>query len=110
MITSRIFRACTTLFACFAVFAMIGPNAGAAPTGPSDATSATGPAGLTFYNFTLPVMTKLGFGKEQIYTSLENRMKCGIGKCGRCNVGHKYVCLDGPVFSMAELAKLPPEY
>ena len=37
--------------------------------------------------FTLPVMTKLGFQKEQIYTSLENRMKCGIGKCGRCNVG-----------------------
>ncbi|MHB0858275.1 MAG: FAD/NAD(P)-binding protein [Anaerolineae bacterium] len=60
--------------------------------------------------FTLPVMTKLGFGKEQIYTSLENRMKCGIGKCGRCNVGHKYVCLDGPVFSMAELAELPAEY
>jgi NAD(P)H-flavin reductase len=60
--------------------------------------------------FTLPVMTKLGFQKEQIYTSLENRMKCGIGKCGRCNVGPKYVCLDGPVFSMAELAQLPPEY
>ncbi len=60
--------------------------------------------------FTLPAMTKLGFGKEQIYTSLENRMKCGIGKCGRCNVGHKYVCLDGPVFSMAELDELPAEY
>lgn len=60
--------------------------------------------------FTLPVMTKLGFGSDQIYTSLENRMKCGIGKCGRCNVGHKYVCLDGPVFSMADLAELPPEY
>ena len=60
--------------------------------------------------FTLPVMTKLGFGKDQIYTSLENRMKCGIGKCGRCNVGNKYVCIDGPVFSMAELDKLPAEY
>ncbi len=60
--------------------------------------------------FTLPVMTKLGFQKEQIYTSLENRMKCGIGKCGRCNVGNKYVCVDGPVFSMAELDELPPEY
>jgi sulfhydrogenase subunit gamma (sulfur reductase) len=60
--------------------------------------------------FTLPVMTKLGFGNDQIYTSLENRMKCGIGKCGRCNVGHKYVCVDGPVFSMAELAELPSEY
>ncbi len=60
--------------------------------------------------FTLPVMTELGFQKEQIYTSLENRMQCGIGKCGRCNVGHKYVCLDGPVFSLAELDQLPPEY
>ena len=60
--------------------------------------------------FTLPVMTRLGFQKEQIYTSLENRMKCGIGKCGRCNVGPKYVCLDGPVFSLAQLAELPPEY
>jgi NAD(P)H-flavin reductase len=60
--------------------------------------------------FTLPVMTKLAFEKDQIYTSLENRMQCGIGKCGRCNVGHKYVCLDGPVFSLAELDELPAEY
>ncbi|HHX63767.1 MAG TPA: heterodisulfide reductase subunit F [Chloroflexi bacterium] len=60
--------------------------------------------------FTLPVMTRLGFDKERIYTSLENRMKCGIGKCGRCNVGPKYVCVDGPVFSLAELDRLPPEY
>jgi NAD(P)H-flavin reductase len=60
--------------------------------------------------FTLPVMSQLGFAKDQIYTSLENRMKCGIGKCGRCNVGPKYVCLDGPVFSLAQLEQLPPEY
>ena len=60
--------------------------------------------------FTLPVLSELGFAKEQIYTSLENRMKCGIGKCGRCNVGPKYVCLDGPVFSLAQLQELPPEY
>ncbi|MFH1085709.1 MAG: FAD/NAD(P)-binding protein [Chloroflexota bacterium] len=60
--------------------------------------------------FTLPVLLKLGFPKERIYTSLENRMQCGLGQCGRCNVGKKYVCLDGPVFSMAELDELPPEY
>jgi len=60
--------------------------------------------------FTMPVLARLGFENQQIYTSLENRMKCGIGKCGRCNIGHKYVCLDGPVFSMAELSALPPEY
>ncbi|KAA6318712.1 Anaerobic sulfite reductase subunit B [termite gut metagenome] len=45
-----------------------------------------------------------------MYTTLENRMKCGIGKCGRCNVGSKYVCKDGPVFSRIELEALPPEY
>ncbi|HRR41653.1 MAG TPA: FAD/NAD(P)-binding protein [Syntrophales bacterium] len=60
--------------------------------------------------FTLPVFFELGFSKENIYTSLEMRMKCGIGKCGRCNVGSKYVCKDGPVFSLAELDRLTPEY
>ena len=43
-------------------------------------------------------------------TSLEMRMKCGVGKCGRCNVGPKYVCKDGPVFSLAELDRLSTEY
>ena len=38
------------------------------------------------------------------------KMKCGIGKCGRCNIGHLYVCADGPVFSYAQLKDLPPEY
>jgi NAD(P)H-flavin reductase len=60
--------------------------------------------------FTIPVLQELGFPKEDIILSLENRMKCGIGKCGRCNVGAKYVCVDGPVFSFAELEQLPPEY
>ena len=60
--------------------------------------------------FTLPVFFDLGFSKENIITSLEMRMKCGIGKCGRCNVGSKYVCKDGPVFCLAELDKLTKEY
>ena len=60
--------------------------------------------------FTLPVFFELGFAKDNIYTSLEMRMKCGIGKCGRCNVGSKYVCKDGPVFSLAELDELTPEH
>ena len=59
--------------------------------------------------FTLPVLFKLGFKPENIYTSLEKRMKCGIGKCGRCNVGHKYICKDGPVFSFEELNNLPED-
>lgn len=60
--------------------------------------------------FTLPILKDLGFKPESIFLSLEMRMKCGIGKCGRCNIGHKYVCKDGPVFSYAELQRLPNEY
>ena len=60
--------------------------------------------------FTLPELTKLGFGDAQIMTTLEMRMKCGVGKCGRCNIGHTYVCLDGPVFTYAQLRQLPSEY
>ncbi len=59
--------------------------------------------------YTLPVLSELGFPPERIYTSLERRMKCGIGKCGRCNIGSKYICFDGPVFSFAELEKIPEE-
>ena len=59
--------------------------------------------------FTLPVLKKVGFTGDQIYLSLENRMKCGIGMCGRCNVGDKLVCKDGPVFTLAELGAMPDE-
>ncbi|MBO4538850.1 MAG: FAD/NAD(P)-binding protein [Clostridia bacterium] len=60
--------------------------------------------------FTLAGLLELGFKKERVYTTLELRMKCGIGKCGRCNVGNKFVCKDGPVFRMDELDELPDEY
>lgn len=60
--------------------------------------------------YTLPVLEKLGFLPEKIITSLEMRMKCGLGICGRCNIGPEYVCKDGPVFSMAQLKNLPNEY
>ncbi|MFX1492993.1 MAG: FAD/NAD(P)-binding protein [Promethearchaeota archaeon] len=59
---------------------------------------------------TIAVLEELHFKDEQILNSLEMRMKCGIGKCGRCNIGKKYVCVDGPVFSLAELKKMPSEY
>jgi len=59
---------------------------------------------------TIAVLEELGFKDEQILNSLEMRMKCGIGKCGRCNIGNKYVCIDGPVFSLAELKNMPDEY
>jgi NAD(P)H-flavin reductase len=57
--------------------------------------------------FTLPVLTELKFPDSRVYTSLERRMKCGIGKCGRCNIGSKYICIDGPVFSMEEIGEIP---
>jgi NAD(P)H-flavin reductase len=60
--------------------------------------------------FTLPVLQKLGFPDDRVYTTLENRMKCGLGKCGRCNIGPVYVCKDGPVFTAAQIKKLPQEY
>ncbi|MCX6169127.1 MAG: FAD/NAD(P)-binding protein [Ignavibacteriales bacterium] len=60
--------------------------------------------------FTIPVLQKLGFKEENIITTLENRMKCGLGKCGRCNVGNVYVCKDGPVFTYAQMKELPQEY
>jgi NAD(P)H-flavin reductase len=60
--------------------------------------------------YTFPVLEKLGFSENNIYTTLENRMKCGLGKCGRCNVGNVYVCKDGPVFTYKQLKQLPAEY
>jgi sulfhydrogenase subunit gamma (sulfur reductase) len=57
--------------------------------------------------FTLPVFREKGFAPCHVFTTLENRMKCGIGKCGRCNVGPVYVCKDGPVFTAEQLAGLP---
>jgi len=60
--------------------------------------------------FTLPVLEKLGYEYDHIIMSLENRMKCGIGMCGRCNIGKELVCKDGPVFTLDELNKTPGEY
>jgi len=60
--------------------------------------------------FVIKNLQDLGFKDDQIYTTVENKMKCGIGKCGRCNIGLHYVCKDGPVYSWAELKTLPQEY
>ncbi len=60
--------------------------------------------------FVLQGLKEMGFENEQIYTTFELRMKCGIGKCGRCNIGSKYVCKDGPVFRYDQVEELPNEY
>jgi len=60
--------------------------------------------------FTIQALAQLGFTDEQIVTTLERRMKCGVGLCGRCNIGDKFVCVDGPVFTQAQLKGLPQEF
>lgn len=60
--------------------------------------------------FTQPVLENAGFEPERIIISLEMRMKCGIGKCGRCNIGRFYVCRDGPVFTSKQIKNMPPEF
>jgi NAD(P)H-flavin reductase len=60
--------------------------------------------------FTLSGLMELGFDRRNIYTTLELRMKCAVGRCGRCNIGSKFVCKDGPVFRLDELDELPNEY
>jgi len=59
--------------------------------------------------FVIQNLEKLGFTDDQIFTTLEMRMKCGIGKCGRCNIGNLYVCKDGPVFSYQQLKNIQGE-
>ena len=60
--------------------------------------------------FTLKALMEQGFKRNNVYTTMELRMKCGVGKCGRCNIGDKYVCKDGPVFRFDQLDELPNEY
>jgi sulfhydrogenase subunit gamma (sulfur reductase) len=74
---------------------------GVAPSAKNTVAIVCGPPIMIRYTF--PVLTKLGFTPEQMLTTLEKRMKCGIGKCGRCNIGNIYVCRDGPVFSYAQI-------
>jgi len=80
----------------------------AAPAAQNTIAIVCGPPIMIKYTF--PVLEKLGFADKDIYTTLENRMKCGFGKCGRCNVGSVYVCKDGPVFTYQALKTLPDEY
>ncbi|WP_414999522.1 hypothetical protein [Desulfovibrio sp.] len=59
--------------------------------------------------FTVQALGELNFALENIVTTFEKRMKCGIGICGRCHIDGRYACVDGPVFTWKELQELPPE-
>jgi len=58
------------------------------------------------YRFVISQCQKKGISDEQILVSLERRMKCGVGKCGHCQINGIYVCQEGPVFTYAEILKL----
>lgn len=60
--------------------------------------------------FMFAALERLGFGGDQVVTTLENKMKCGLGLCGRCNIGRHLVCKDGPVFTWAQVRELPADY
>lgn len=60
--------------------------------------------------FVMETLKKLGFQPDQIVTTLEYKMKCGIGKCGRCNLDEHYLCKDGPVFYLSDLEKIKNDF
>jgi NAD(P)H-flavin reductase len=60
--------------------------------------------------FTLLTLARLGFTPDRMIVTLEAKMKCGMGKCGRCNLGEKHVCTDGPVFSCREISGFLESY
>jgi NAD(P)H-flavin reductase len=60
--------------------------------------------------FMFQALEKLGYGYDQVITTLENKMKCGYGQCGRCTIGKVYVCRDGPVFTWDQVRSLPKDF
>jgi sulfite reductase subunit B len=58
------------------------------------------------YRFVLLALKSKGLTDESIYMSLERRMKCGVGKCGHCQINHSYVCQDGPVYHYPDIKSL----
>jgi sulfhydrogenase subunit gamma (sulfur reductase) len=59
------------------------------------------------YKFVLMALAEAEVPEDRIYVNLERRMKCGVGKCGHCQINEKYVCQEGPVFRFSDLALVP---
>ncbi len=58
------------------------------------------------FKYVIAELNALGIAQENIFVDLERRMKCGVGKCGHCQINDKYCCVDGPVFTFAEIQAL----
>lgn len=82
----------TTLFPKIQVYA---PNTVAFTCGPQ-----------VMYRFVIAELLTMGIREGNIYLDMERRMKCGVGKCGHCQINHEYTCKDGPCFSYAHLKTL----
>ena len=59
------------------------------------------------YKFVLMALWEAQVPRQNIFLNLERRMKCGVGKCGHCQINDKYVCQEGPVFRYSDLALVP---
>lgn len=58
------------------------------------------------YKFVLRELEKFNISQENVFVDLERRMKCGLGKCGHCQINDRYVCVDGPVFKFSDIKDL----
>lgn len=58
------------------------------------------------YKFVIHDLLQMGLSEETIYVSLERKMKCGLGKCGHCQINGKYACKEGPVFPYSDILTL----
>jgi len=74
------------------------------PIGPGTRVIICGPP--IMYKFVIAELDKLGIPRSNVYVDLERRMKCGVGKCGHCQINDKYVCMDGPVFRFSDIENL----
>lgn len=75
-----------------------------APSPENAVTITCGPPIMIYY--VTKLLAELGFAARDNYVTLEARMHCGLGKCGRCNLGEKLICVDGPVFNMEDVGNL----
>jgi NAD(P)H-flavin reductase len=62
------------------------------------------------YKFVIKCLQTMGIPDENIVVSLERRMKCGVGKCGHCQINGVYTCKEGPVFNYAQIRNLPEAF